>query len=350
MLKKSRFLFFLEVLICNAFCYAYILGDGTDISQKSFIYITDDIKEIYSFANTTLMLKNDGRLFGCGLNSSGELKENKRPIKTPELIENDVISCCAHYDAILYVKKNGDLYFVGNIPNSYDNNGRLIKKQTETPVLIDSNVRKVYSSEYSYFYIKEDNSLWNFGYNYNGVLGDGTVNHRYEPRQVFSNVKEVTSAIKKFFVLTFDGKVYELGIENKLVFENVKIINGPFIITMDNDLYGIGYNIYSALGLAEKKFFSDYQFIMKDVLWADGNGSHSLIVNLNNELFTCGGGNIYDFINATGDEKEHVRPDKIMDDVIYVSVGKGNQTSFVIKKDNKMWACGQNNANDINGL
>lgn len=351
MLRKNRICFLICVLMLSSISYAYILGDGTDVSQKTPIYITNEIKCISSDFNTTLFLKKNGDLYGCGKNVAGQLKTNNKNIyDLPILIEKNVVSCCVDYNSIYYVTKNGDLYIIGNIPYSLDKNGFIEVKQSFIPILKDTNVVSVYASNNSCFYIKSDNTLWNFGANYDGVLGDGTNKHRIDSKKVMTNVINVTFAINNFFVLTDEGKVYKLEKEPVLFFENVKIINGPFLITKNNDLYGIGYNSYSALGLEEKKYFKDYQFIMKNVLWADGNGSHSLIVNLNNELFTCGGGNKYDSVKATGDEQVHIKPDKLMDDIIYVSVGKNNQTSFIVKKDYSLWACGQNNDFDVNGL
>lgn len=351
MLKKNRICFLIFIIFYTTFSYALILGDGTNISQKTPIYIMDEIQQVSSDFNTTLFLKKNGDLYGCGKNVAGQLKSNDRNIyDSPILIEKNVVSCCVDYNSIYYVTKDGNLYIIGNVPASLDKNGFIEIKQSFIPILKDTNVVSVCASNNSCFYIKNDNTLWNFGANYNGVLGDGTNKHRVEPKEIMTDVTNITTAIKRFFALTKEGKVYKFEKEPMLVFEKVKTINGPFLITNNNDLYGIGYNSYSALGLEEKKYFYDFQFIMKDVLWADGNSSHSLIVNVNNELFTCGGGNKYDIVKATGDEQVHIKPDKLMDDIIYVSVGKNNQTSFILKKDYSLWACGQNNDNDVNGL
>ena len=50
------------------------LGDTTD--RTTFTQVTtnaNDIKSIYCGENHTLILKNDGTLWGCGLNTSGQL-------------------------------------------------------------------------------------------------------------------------------------------------------------------------------------------------------------------------------------------------------------------------------------
>ena len=50
------------------------LGDTTD--RNTFTQITtntDDIKSVYCGYGYTLILKNDGTLWGCGLNNAGQL-------------------------------------------------------------------------------------------------------------------------------------------------------------------------------------------------------------------------------------------------------------------------------------
>ena len=91
------------------------LGDGN--SRTTFTEITtnvDDIKQIYCGADYTLILKNDGTLWGCGNNGNGQLglgDGNNRTTFT-EITANtdDIKSVCCGNNAPLILKNHCTLW------------------------------------------------------------------------------------------------------------------------------------------------------------------------------------------------------------------------------------------------
>jgi alpha-tubulin suppressor-like RCC1 family protein len=59
---------------------------------------------------------------------------------------------------------------------------------------IDTDVRSFQSNHRTTFYIKNDNTLWGFGSNFRGWLGDGTGVDKTEPVRILNNVATVASA------------------------------------------------------------------------------------------------------------------------------------------------------------
>lgn len=118
--------------------------------------------------------------------------------------------------------------------------------------------------------IKKDGSLWTWGYNDSGQLGDGTFTDRYSPVKVMENVK-VVKAIETS---------HSTGVKSTAV----------AAIKNDNSLWVWGDNIYDSLGLGKdaekfintpikimenvKEVYSGYRgiYILKDdnSLWATG--------------------------------------------------------------------------------
>jgi len=90
----------------------------------------------------------------------------------------------------------------------------------------------------SVFMLKGDNSVWSFGYNINGELGDGTATNRSIAIQVDSNVK----------ALLCDGVTTH--------FESTK--KQAFIQKLDGYLYSAGYNAEGELGVGDYIYKSTF--------------------------------------------------------------------------------------------
>lgn len=158
-----------------------------------------------------------------------------------------------------FVTGDGGYYVISNI------DGNLYFKGNNKDALIIQSVKEIYTTAGSFFAIKNDGSLWVWGDNSVGQLGDNTGINKTLPIKIMDNVKDIniqnTNNEKNgsIFVLKNDGKVYawgknqngQLGVgdnENKyepieLPLENVSyIFNTHFLniaITQSGDVYNI---------------------------------------------------------------------------------------------------------------
>ena len=120
---------------CGSNSYGQLgLGDTND--RNTFTQITtntDDIKLVYCGYSHTIILKNDGTLWGCGLNTSGQLglgNTTNKKLFTQIITNTDNIKCFANdYPALPSIIKFYDTT-IGHIETLDTNNFRNISINT----------------------------------------------------------------------------------------------------------------------------------------------------------------------------------------------------------------------------
>ena len=70
---------------------------------------------------------------------------------------------------------------------------------------------QVVSAGESSYYLKADGTLWAWGQNYSGEIGDGTTMNRSSPVQVMNNVISFVSANATTFAIKMDGTLWAWG-------------------------------------------------------------------------------------------------------------------------------------------
>ena len=169
-------------------------------------------------------------------------------------------------------------------------------------------------SERHFLAVRSDNTLWAWGNNSHGQLGDGTTTDRTSsnPVKVMDNVKFVAAEQGFSMAITTDGVLWSWGANTygRLGDGTVTNRHSP-VRVMDNVTY-------VALG-------RDYAFAIK----SDG-GLYSWGENIGGSLGN--GGPYY------GGTNQH-SPVKIMDNVINVGTGI-NVVNWAVKSDNSLWVWG----------
>ncbi len=163
--------------------------------------------------------------------------------------------------------------------------------------------------------IDENGSLWAWGHNSSGMLGDGTFKDRHKPVKIMDDVQSVSLGWRHSAAIKKDGSLWLWG---------------------DND--------YGELGDGTTKYRPEPVKIMDDVLIMDDVQSVSLGMDNSAAIKTDGSLWLWGH-NRWGDgtDKNWLEPIKIMDDVQSVSLGM--DCSAVIKTDGSLWLWGD----DSNG-
>jgi alpha-tubulin suppressor-like RCC1 family protein len=210
------------------------------------------------------------------------------------------------------VLKDGILYGVGE-----NNDGQLgLDSSLNTFIKfvpIVSNVRNVACGEYNTTFVKNDNTLWAMGANYNGQLGDGTRIGRKHPIQIDTNVSQSFSGPYSTYTTVY--------------------------IKNDNTLWGMGYNYNGQLtGSAYGSYVTASIQLDTSVVQASVSSDQMLYVKSNGNLYGIGG-------NAngqlgTGDTVDQTSSYLIETNVVSCAVSNG--TSYYIKNDNTLWGIGSN--------
>jgi alpha-tubulin suppressor-like RCC1 family protein len=169
--------------------------------------------------NHSLGIKNDGTLWAWGRNQRGEVGDGTTVIKyTPVMVSssNDwtqiqASNAYSGLDASLAIKNNGTLWGWGSpslLGDTAFNNSILLPTQIGK----DSNWLKVVFGENHCIALKTDSSLWTWGNNAEGALGDSTPYYRRWPKQIMPNTKFIDiAAWGTSLAVRSDGIVFGCG-------------------------------------------------------------------------------------------------------------------------------------------
>ncbi len=206
------------------------LGDGAKSGeQKEPVQILDNVRSVSANYNGGLAVKKDDTLWGWGYffgNIFGG-KKTYSQLSGPAKIMDDVLVAASGGKSIAVVKKDHSLWvcgFVGTGQLDKEGNASYAKGKVGFQKVAD-NVKYVaadgtqnYGEGTVIFYIKDDNSLWGYGYNKYGAVGTGNnmgdrpeKNDIATPVKVLDNVKFVTTSRKMTLAITENNDLYAWG-------------------------------------------------------------------------------------------------------------------------------------------
>ena len=208
--------------------------------------------------------------------------------------------------------------------------------------------------------IKTDGSLWAWGDNQAGQLGDGTIDYRESPVKIMDNVRSVSAGWTYTMAIKNDGSLWAWGNNQYGQFGDEK--NSPakimdkvaFIsagaryamaIKTDGSLWSWGYNYNGELGDGTTTDRHSPVKIMDDVASVSAGWEHTMAIKTDGSLWGWGN-NFYGQL-GDGTTTNRYSPVKIMDDVLSVSVGAGGMHTVIIKTDGSLWSWGYNSCGQL---
>ena len=300
------------------------LGLGDKSNRTTFAKLTtnvNDIKSVYCGYRHAFILKNDGTLWGCGLNDYGQLGLGGGGSKSAftQLNANiyDVKSVYCGYSHTYVLKNDGTLWACGRNDYGQLGLGNTSDKNTFTQVTINVNdIKLICCGGYHTVILKNDNTLWGCGFNGYGQLGLGDHTSRKTFTQIATNIDDIKSVYcggGYTLILKNDGTLWgsgnneygQLGLgdtTNRNVFtqittntDNIKSIYYGYYYTLilknDNTLWGCGVNSSGQLGLEDKNNITTFTMINSN----PGNIksiycgiNHTLILQNDGTLYGCG--------------------------------------------------------------
>jgi alpha-tubulin suppressor-like RCC1 family protein len=172
------------------------LGDNTVVDKSSPVQTVaggTNWKQVSCGNSTTAAIKNDGTLWCWGWNVDGELGINisgygtnrSSPVQTVAFGTNwKQVSAGYHIAAI---KTDGTLWTWGTNTNGQLGDNTTVNRSSPVQTIaFGTNWKSVAFGLYHIAAIKTDGTLWTWGYNYFGQLGDGTIVSKSSPIQTIA--------------------------------------------------------------------------------------------------------------------------------------------------------------------
>ncbi|ETR71816.1 MAG: regulator of chromosome condensation RCC1 [Candidatus Magnetoglobus multicellularis str. Araruama] len=185
---------------------------------KEVMSDSENIIDISSDCEKTCIVLNDGHVWCWGYNNDGMGNlYSLTPLQITKLNDIKAFETNNTNDDISGI--NSALRNDGTVWNWGENGrGQLGNGTTEDsaiPIQVQNldNIVSVCSKGMHSLAIKEDGSVWAWGYNYDGQLGDGTIINRYAPVHVanIDNIVDVANNYEGSMALSNDGTVWAWG-------------------------------------------------------------------------------------------------------------------------------------------
>lgn len=201
------------------------LGDNTVVSKSSPVQTVaggTNWKQVACFGSSTSAIKTDGTLWVWGYNLYGELGDNTSTTKRSSPVQTvafgtNWFQVSVGQNHIAAIKTDGTLWLWGN--NAYGQLGDNTTTKRSSPVqtiAFGTNWKQVACNNHT-IAIKTDGTLWCWGDNNNGRLGDNTVTKRSSPVQTVAfgtDWKQVSCGNYHTAAIKVDGTLWCWGINN----------------------------------------------------------------------------------------------------------------------------------------
>ncbi|MCL2503591.1 MAG: cell wall-binding repeat-containing protein [Coriobacteriia bacterium] len=303
------------------------LGDGTYQERHTPVRVVTatDWNAVSAGSTHSLAIRNDGSLWAWGDNSYGKLGDGGYASSSTSPrrvgIDNDWAVISAGNNHNLAIKRNGSLYAWGR--NNYGQLGDGTTTDRNVPTRIGTYSWKAVSAGGGHsLAISENGSLYAWGNNGNGQLGDGTTTDRNVPTSIGTlQWEEVSAGVVHSLGVRSNGWLYTWGSNqfSQLGDGTTGVINSKSVPTRIGTLSN--WAEVSAGGFYSHARQSD------DMLWGWGDNDY---------------GQLGDY--STSNRRNPVLVTNSVSTMTSArTISGGSEHAVAITQDGSLWATGRNN-------
>jgi uncharacterized delta-60 repeat protein len=359
--------------------FAAAVIEPTDFSQSSIINASFNVsgpnwQSVNGGETHTVAIKSDGSLWAWGGNSEGQLGDGtNNDVNTPVQIGSDTNWHSVSGDGFhsVAIKSDGSLWAWGRNSSGQLGDGTNISKNTPVQIGIDTNWQSVSAGFAHTVAIKSDGSLWAWGHNFYGQLGDGTNNDKNTPVQIGSDTNWQSVSAGGYVLgpthtvaTKSDGSLWAWGYnfdgqlgDGTNIDKNTPVQTGSdtdwqsvnagglhsVALKSDGSLWAWGYNFDGQLGDGTSDNHRNKPVqIGSDTNWqsVNGGGLHSVAVKSDGSLWAWG----YNVDGQLGDGTTTNSNEPILIDfgLNWRDVSGGAFHTTAIDSDGSLWAWGKN--------
>jgi alpha-tubulin suppressor-like RCC1 family protein len=323
------------------------LGDNTTIDRLTPVQVNGlaGVIKIACGGSHSLALKNDGTVWAWGSNGSGQLGDNTivdrhSPVQVLGLTEIVAIACGESHS--FAVKNDGSLWAWGD--NTEGKLGDSTNVDRHVPVLVHglTGIIAVDGGAFHSLALRIDGTVWAWGSNYEGEAGNSdSINvENWIPVQVsMSNVKAIACGSYFCLALKNDSTLWgwgedsagELGDSIHTYYGDAYIpipvsqISGitsvgtgamhTLVVKNNGTAWSCGYNSSGQLGMGSAALDTALLVQMvglTNVISVTSEAWHSLVLESNGTLWTCGSNNNGELGNGTTSPNANPTPGQVI--------------------------------------